>query len=372
MTDATANDWGNSMIQCRRTVVAHGRMAIRELRLNAAREQLQGLQILTFEHLAARMAGGMYRPVDDEELRRAVQQSLPATELGELDAIKVLPGMISASVDTLRKAWRADINLQERAGYHPRIRAVAQLEAAVLEALPSTMKRPGDLAAAALERLDHAPVILGPIDILGITELSPCWRSLLHGLASRIPVRWIAGPSTVPPWLSREVVEVVEDEPQAPEVVAVRAATAYHEAIESLRWARELVSSGTAKPAEIAIASVWPAEFDDHLLALRRDANIGLHFVHGVERSPPHGKDKRPRSSLTLCGKVRRRAGCDDSTRWSRSIPVPSKRSRRAGSVLSPPMHRSPLGRRGSGCSVGWAPPTGPTETTMGPNFSTS
>ena len=271
------------MIQLRRTVVAHGRMAARELRLSAAHERRHGLQIMTFEHLAARMAGGMCRPVDDEGLRRVVQQALPATELGELDAIKDLPGMVSASVDTLRKAWRAVINLQERAGDHPRIRAVAQLEAAVLEALPSTMKRSGDLAAAALGRLEHAPAILGPIDIVGITELSPCWRSLLHGLASRVPVRWIAGPRMVPPWLDREVIEIVEEEPQAPEVVAVRAATAYHEAIEALRWARELVSSGTATPDEIAIASVWPAEYDDHLLALRRDANIDLHFVHGVK-----------------------------------------------------------------------------------------
>ena len=271
------------MIQLRRTVVAHGRMAARRLRLGAAYERQHCLQIMTFEHLAARMAGGMCRPVDDEELRRVVQQALPATELGELDAIKDLPGMVSASVDTLRKAWRADINLQERVEDHRRIRAVAQLEAAVLEALPSTMKRPGDLAVAALERLEHAPAILGPIDIVGITELSPCWRALLHGLASRVPVRWIAGPRTVPPWLDREVIEVVEEEPQAPEVGAVRAATAYHEAIEALRWARELVSSGAATPAEIAISSVWPGEYDDHLLALRRDANIDLHFVHGVK-----------------------------------------------------------------------------------------
>ena len=97
------------------------------------------------------------------------------------------------------------------------------------------MRLPGDLAAAALERLEHARAILGPIDIVGITELSPCWRSLLHGLASRVPVRWIAGPRTIPPWLNREVVEVVEEEPQAPAAVAVRAATAYHEAIEALR-----------------------------------------------------------------------------------------------------------------------------------------
>ena len=49
-----------------------------------------------------------------------------------------------------------------------------------------------------------------------------------------------------------------------------------------MRWARELLASGRAEPADIAIASATPAEYDDHLLALRADANLDLHFVHGV------------------------------------------------------------------------------------------
>ena len=32
----------------RRTIVAHGRLAMRELRLDAARQRLHGLQILSF------------------------------------------------------------------------------------------------------------------------------------------------------------------------------------------------------------------------------------------------------------------------------------------------------------------------------------
>ena len=35
-------------------------------------------------------------------------------------------------------------------------------------------------------------------------------------------------------------------------------------------------------PSEIAIATASPADYDDHFLALRADANIDLHFVHGV------------------------------------------------------------------------------------------
>ena len=102
----------------RRTIVVHDRLAMRELRLDAAHHRRHGLQIITFEQLAARLAGGLLRPVDDESLRAAIQAVLPATNLGELDGIKDLPGMVSAAVDTLRKAWLADIDLHARAAEH--------------------------------------------------------------------------------------------------------------------------------------------------------------------------------------------------------------------------------------------------------------
>ena len=68
----------------------------------------------------------------------------------------------------------------------------------------------------------------------------------------------------------------------APVVSTVSAATAYHEAIEAMRWVRSLLASGHAAPSDIAIATASPADYDDHFLALRADANIDLHFVHGV------------------------------------------------------------------------------------------
>jgi hypothetical protein len=74
---------------------------------------------MTFEQLAARLAGGFASPVDMESLRAAIQAALPLTALGELDSIKLLPGMVDAAADTLHKAWRAGINLQARAGDHP-------------------------------------------------------------------------------------------------------------------------------------------------------------------------------------------------------------------------------------------------------------
>ena len=266
----------------RRTVVTHSRLSMRELRLEAARNRRHGLQIMTFEQFAARLAGGLTQPDDDHALREAIVAVLPETDLGELDGIKALPGMMGAAADTLRKAWRAGLDLQARAGEHPRLRAIASLEDAVVAALPPSMMRPADLVAAGLARLDHAAALFGPIEIVGITELSPVWRPLLHAIAGRVPVCWNAGPRSVPDWLDGEAVEILRDEAKSPEISTVSAATTYHEAVEAVRWARELLASGRAEPADIAIASATPAAYDDHLLALRADANLDLHFVHGV------------------------------------------------------------------------------------------
>ena len=267
----------------RRTVIAHSLLRMRELRLEAARGRRHGQQIMTFEHLAARLAGGLAQPVDDDALREAITAVLPETALGELDGIKGLPGMVGAAADTLRKAWRAGVDLQARAGEHPRLQSIASLEAAVVETLPPAMMRPADLVAAGRARLAHAPALFGPIEIVGITELSPVWRPLLHALAAHVPVRWIAGPRPVPDWLNGAAIEIVRDEARAPQIAVVSAATAYHELVEAMRWARQLLASGGAEPAEIAIASATPADYDDHLLSLRADASLDLHFVHGVK-----------------------------------------------------------------------------------------
>ena len=95
-------------------------------------------------------------------------------------------------------------------------------------------------------------------------------------------MRWTAGPRTAPAWLEGTGVTVSRAPPQTPAISAVSAATAYHEAIEAMRWARPLLASGPAEPSDIAIATASPADYDDHFLALRADANIDLHFVHGV------------------------------------------------------------------------------------------
>ncbi len=265
----------------RSTLVLHGRLATQEARLAAARSSRHGLQIMSFEQAAVRLAGGFARPIDDESLRAAIQAVLPVTPMGELESIKMLPGMIGAAADTLHKAWRAGIDLTARSSDHPRLEAIARLEAAVLAELPGGMMRPVDIVAAATSRIAHAPAVLGAMEIVGLTELSPCWRPLVKALATHIPVQWTAGPRSVPAWLGGDGVSVVQAEAERPAVHSVSAATAYHEAIEAMRWARSLLALGVL-PAEIAITTAWPADYDDHFLALRADTNIDLHFVHGV------------------------------------------------------------------------------------------
>src|SRR3954469_2522917 len=79
---------GTGTVQIRQTFVTHGRLAMREIRLQAARDRSHGVQAMTFEQLAARLAGGFARPIDSDTLRGAVQTALVDTDLGELDGIK--------------------------------------------------------------------------------------------------------------------------------------------------------------------------------------------------------------------------------------------------------------------------------------------
>lgn len=307
------------------TLVVHGRLATQEGRLSAARERHHGVQIMKFEQAAARLAGGFTKPIDYESLRAAIQTVLPTTPMGELESIKMLPGMIRAAADTLHKAWRAGIDLTARSADHPRLDAIARLETAVLAQLPDGMMRPLDIVAAANSRISNAPAVLGAIEIVGLTELSPCWRPLLKALAARIPVRWTAGPRSVPSWLDDCGIIVVRGEAEAPTVESVSAATAYHEAIEAMRRTRALLASGVS-PSDIAIAAASPADYDDHFMALRSDANIDLHFVHGVRTTTTReGQAAAALADIVVRGlsqsRVRRLAAlCRDSARLA-SLP---------------------------------------------------
>src|SRR5450759_5087352 len=124
----------------RRTIVVHTRLAGHMARADAARAGAHGIQILMMGQLAARLAGGFLAPIDPDCLRDAVREALPETDLGELENIKTLPGMVRAAVNTLDKVWRADIDLSSSS--HLRLQALAALEQNVLRRLPPSMRKP--------------------------------------------------------------------------------------------------------------------------------------------------------------------------------------------------------------------------------------
>jgi PD-(D/E)XK nuclease superfamily protein len=273
---------GKSLVNLRRTIVVHTKLAGHVVRVEAARSSAHGLQILTMGRVAARLAGGFIQPIDHEVLEDAVKAALGSTHLGELEGIKQLPGMVRAAVNTLNKVWNAGIDLAPRSA-HPRLKSLALLEQEVLSRLPRAMKRPSELVALARSRIKHAAAVLGPVEVHGHSEMSPCWRPLLESLAEVVPVDWIAGPLHVPEWLQTLKIRVRRGEPQGAAVTLFSCANPQHEVIEAFRWVRSLLANGTAKPEEIALAAASPSELDDHVVALTRESNLPIHFVHGVK-----------------------------------------------------------------------------------------
>jgi len=279
----------------RETLVIHSRLSWRQVRGVAAIERQHGLQALEIEHLAARLAGGFLQPIDSDSLKEAIGEAI-ATDLGEFNDIKTLPGFPRAAAATLQKAWEAGLKVDELAKtsdalVRSRIDAVTRLEAEVLKRLPPSMRRPADLVDLALQHLRHAKTLFGAIRVLGRTEMSPVWRPFLAALKDVTDLHWVAGPRQVPAWVHVLGIAVVETAREHPEIQSESCASPRHEALEAMRWARGLLASGQAKPEEIAIAAASPAEWNDHFQALSEMAGIELHFVHGRKAlSMPEGQ----------------------------------------------------------------------------------
>lgn len=269
----------------RQTIVVHNRNARRTYRTQAAIDDQQGLQLYTMEQLAARLAGGFLQPIDGDELNAAVAAAL-VTPLGDLDAIKALPGFQRAAAATLAQAWAAGLDLTEEMAATSdgtaaaRLGSLATLETEVLKHLPENQLRPRDLVAAALGHVRHSRALFGRIEIRGHTEMSPVWRPLLAAMTQATDVIWIADARFVPDWLPSTAVPVEARAPARPTISAISCASPRHEVLEALRWARQHLAQGAA-PQEIAIAAASPETWDDHMLALGEAANLPIHFVHG-------------------------------------------------------------------------------------------
>jgi hypothetical protein len=265
-----------------KTIVAEGALAFQMRRAAAARANECGLQILNMPQVAARLAGGFVSPVTAEHLEPAIQQSLNVGGFTELAGVRHLPGMTRAVARTLRKAWDADIDLfamgKAKGG---RVGELALIENRLREALPRAMLTPRDLRDAALERMQHAPKVIGPVCIERLSFVPPVWRPLINGLCKIVAVEWQAPKEAETDWFAGSVTTVAPPRPSTEPTVA-SCADPHHEVVESLRWARQLITSGTAKPHEIAITSASTMAWDDHFLALAANAGLRLHFSHGI------------------------------------------------------------------------------------------
>ena len=265
-----------------RTTVIEGSLAFQMRRAIAARTNECGLQILSLPQLAARLAGGFTTPVAKGHLDSAIQRALAEGMFAELEAVRNLPGVTRAVSRTLRKVWDADIDLRTKAtATSVRVRELALIEERDRMHLPKSMLIPRDLRDAALSRIHHATRVIGPLTIDKLSYISPIWRPLIEALRKEVSVEWRAPGRAETEWFSGPVAEIGGAGYRSTPT-AISCADPRHEVVESLRWARSLITSGSAKPQEIAIVAASPAPWDDHFHALSVDAGMRLHFVHGI------------------------------------------------------------------------------------------
>jgi RecB family exonuclease len=267
----------------RSTVVVPDSIAARRLRAESARAGIVGRRVARLSSLAAALAGGFARVVTDVDLRHALAD-LPTASLGSLGAIADLPGFTRAAAGTLSAAWEAGLDLSAlaaAAGPRSRWAELAAIEAHVVTRLPPGALPVGRLVAAAREEVELAPRVLGDVVLERLDEVAPVYRPLLLDLSGVVRVTWRLPAAQRPAaWVPRGVhVEAAAEASGA--VEAVECADPRHEGVEALRWVRRLLVDGVP-PREIAIAAVSVEEHDAALHALVREANLPVHFAHGV------------------------------------------------------------------------------------------
>ena len=263
----------------RRTVIVEGPLALNMRRIAAAREAEAGVQIVSLPQLAARLAGGFARPARSEDLDPAIQSALEAGGFAELESIRSLPGMTRSVAWTLTRLWDADYILADRDHETARLRDLMTIEARVRACLPRGVRSPPDLRNAALQRVTYAPAVLGSVELHRVVRVAPIWRPLLTALGREVRVTW-RNPGDLDAWFGGELVYDPHPAPASPEIVSCASPRA--EAVEALRWVRELIASGRARPDQIAVCATATKDWDDHMLVLAADASLPLHFSHGV------------------------------------------------------------------------------------------
>ena len=264
----------------RRTIVVEGPLAFRMRRIAAARDGESGIQIMTMPLLAARLAGGFVQPASHPQLLAVIRTALDEGGLRDLEGLRLLPGTPRAVAHTLAKIWQSDVSLTERSREHARLADLADIELRVRASLPVGILAPRDMRDTALHRIEHAAAVLGSVELERLGSVSPVWRPLIQALAGRVPVLWSNPGAGDTGWYKGSLV-AQEHSPGAAIAVA-SCADPRAEVVEALRWQRELIASGRARPGEIAICAPATGQWDDHFFALAAEAGLPLHFSHGT------------------------------------------------------------------------------------------
>jgi hypothetical protein len=261
------------------TVIVDSSLAFRMRRLEAARANYIGLEVLTLPLLAARLAGGFCRVVNREVLAPAIGAALDRGGFADIEPVRELPGMVRAVMQTLEQAWASDLNLDLLATASPRLADLALVQQRVRADLPAGAMLPQDIRAAALDRVALAPKLFGSITLERVADIDRVWRPLLIALSSHMDVAWSARGKANRDWFSGRLTVCAETPP--PAIEGDLCADPRAEVVEALRWARELLSCGSAAAADVAIVAASPVTWDDHVLVLGRDAGLPIHFSHG-------------------------------------------------------------------------------------------
>ena len=269
----------------RHTSLVTSRLARSRALLEAARIGAHGRQIMSPGQAAARLAGGFLQTIEREALQEQLHQVLKdsSVDLGELNTIRDLPGMVRAATRTLQNVWSGGVDLEHLASQEGQQRLIdlSALEAAVLRRLPASMLRPSDLVTLASQRLEQAPAVLGPVSLEGVPDLDPVWRPFLKRLAESVSVTWHLATVDPPEWLKGSKIHLTQASHETPELARFSCANPRHEALEALRWARSLIATRIARPDQIALASPALGDWDEHIATISADANLPVSFAGG-------------------------------------------------------------------------------------------
>jgi RecB family exonuclease len=261
----------------RRLIIVDTPFAMQMARVDAARTSDNGIEILTMPLLAARLAGGFRRPVGGAQLAEAVAVVLKAEPLVDLNAVRDLPGMPKALIDSLSGIWRENLTLSDLVPRSTRAADLHRLDRSVRARLPSGLFAPPDLAAAALANIELVSKLFETVTLMRMLDIDPVWRPLINAISGVVSTTWHTIGKAERGWFAGNQV------PEAPGRGVIAAAEICAdpraEVVEALRWARRLLSTGTLA-SEIAMVAASPAAWDEHTQVLAT-SNLQVHFSHG-------------------------------------------------------------------------------------------